>query len=141
MRDAKPGTIYLKDYTPPDYWIDKTELDFELHEDQSLVTSRLHIRRNEDSAEAAELILHGQEMELLEVAIDGHSLSSAQYSVTTSSLTITSVPETFVLQCKTRIQPQNNTSLEACISLAPCSAHSVRLRVSEKSLTISTDPT
>lgn len=112
MRDAKPGTIYLKDYTPPAYWIDKTELDFELHEEYSLVTSRLHMRRNEDSAEPAALTLHGQEMELLDVAVDGRSLSNAEYSLTTSSLTIASVPEVFVLQCKTRIQPQNNTSLE-----------------------------
>ena len=112
MRDAKPGTIYLKDYTPPAYWVEKTELDFELHEDQSLVTSRLHLRRTEDSAEEAKLILHGQEMELLELAIDGRSLPSAEYSVTSGLLTIASVPETFVLQCKTRIHPQSNTSLE-----------------------------
>jgi len=112
MRDAKPGTIYLKDYLPPDYWIDQTELDFELHEDHSMVLSRLHMRRNEAASESAELKLHGQELELLEVAIDGRVLSEQEYSVSSSSLTISTVPDSFVLQCKTRIHPQDNTSLE-----------------------------
>ena len=112
MRDAKPGTIYLKDYLPPEYWIDKTELNFELHEESSLVTSRLHMRKNENSAGKDELKLHGQELELLEVAIDGRVLSPGEYSVSPDSLSIQSVPETFVLQCKTRLQPQDNTSLE-----------------------------
>lgn len=112
MRDAKPGTIYLKDYLPPAYWIDKTELDFELHEDHSVVTSRLYMHRNEDIDGLGELKLHGQELELLEVAIDGRVLSAQEFSVSTDSLTIPSVPDKFVLQCKTRIHPQDNTSLE-----------------------------
>ncbi len=112
MRDAKPGTIYLKDYLPPAYWIDKTELDFELYEDQTLVTSRLHMHRNEDVGGSAELILHGQELELLEVAVDGCVLSAQEFSVSADSLSIPSLPDKFVLQCKTRIHPQDNTSLE-----------------------------
>ena len=112
MRDAKPGTIYLKDYLPPAYWIDQTELDFELHEDHSLVTSRLYMHRNEDVTGSSELKLHGQELELLEVAIDGRILSTQEFSVSADSLSIPSVPGKFVLQCKTRIHPQDNTSLE-----------------------------
>ncbi len=112
MRDAKPGTIYLKDYLPPEFWIDQTELHFELHEENSLVNSRLHMRRNESSAGKGELVLHGQELELLEVAIDGRVLSMDEYSASPDSITIQSVPEVFVLQCKTRLQPQDNTSLE-----------------------------
>lgn len=112
MRDASPGTIYLKDYQPPAYWIDKTELDFVLHEDHSLVNSRLHMRRNDDSGGRAELKLHGQELELLEVAIDDRVLCAQEYSVSSDSLTISSVPDSFILHCKTRIHPQNNTSLE-----------------------------
>ena len=112
MRDAKPGTIYLKDYQPPAYWIDQTELDFELYEDHSLVTSRLYMHRNEEPGGQAELKLHGQDLELLEVAIDGRVLAIQEYRVSPDSLTIPSVPEKFMLQCKTRIQPQDNTSLE-----------------------------
>jgi len=112
MRDADPGTIYLKDYLPPAYWIDQTELDFELFEDHALVTSRLHLSRNDDADGNAELMLHGQDIELLEVSLDGRVLGAGEYNVTPGSLTIADVPAQFVLQCRTRLLPQENTSLE-----------------------------
>ncbi len=34
MRDAQPGAIYLKDYRRPAYLINRTELHFELDEDE-----------------------------------------------------------------------------------------------------------
>ncbi len=112
MRDAMPGTIYLKDYQPPAYWIEKTDLSFDLHEDHALVTSSLQCRRNADRGADAELKLHGEKLELLEVAIDGRVLSADEFSVSPEALTIPSVPENFVLQCKTRIKPQENTALD-----------------------------
>jgi len=45
-KDATPKTIYLKDYTPPQYWIDSINLHFELGEDQTRVVSEMEIRRN-----------------------------------------------------------------------------------------------
>ena len=30
MRDARPSTIYLKDYRPPAYLIEQTQLHFQL---------------------------------------------------------------------------------------------------------------
>lgn len=110
MRDANPGTILLKDYQAPPYLINRTELHFELGEDETIVTSRLHLLRA--SQEPAALELQGQELELLEVAIDNQALPDSAYSVTDNSLVIEDVPEQCVLSCKTRIQPQKNTSLE-----------------------------
>ena len=46
MRDASPQTIYLKDYRPPDYLIERTDLYFDLHDDFAFVTSELHLKRN-----------------------------------------------------------------------------------------------
>lgn len=112
MRDAKPGTIFLEDYQPPAYLIDSTELAFELHEDHAIVRSRLTVSRNELAAEDAPLLLHGQELELLDIAIDDRSLSEGEYTVGTETLEISSVPAGFVLSCSTRIRPQDNTSLE-----------------------------
>ena len=36
LRDA-PKAIYLKDYNPPEYLIDKADLRFDLQEEQTLV--------------------------------------------------------------------------------------------------------
>ena len=136
MRDAMPGTIYLKDYQPPAYWIEKTDLNFDLHENFALVTSNLHLRRNAERDADAELKLHGQKLELLEVAIDGRILPTDEYSVSPDFLTIQRVPENFVLTCKTRIKPQENTSLEGlykshtmfCTNPQVCFARSARLK-------------
>ena len=112
MRDAKPGTVYLKDYQPPGYLINRTELHFELHEDHALVSSRLHLLRDGSVAKDSSLELQGQGLELLAVAIDGIDLTPEEYRVSADSLLIHSVPEQCVLSCKTRICPQDNTSLE-----------------------------
>ena len=63
MKDAKPGTIYLKDYRRPAYLINRTELHFELHEDYVLVSSRLHMLRDAQVARDESLQLHGQNLE------------------------------------------------------------------------------
>ena len=112
MRDAQPRTIYRKDYQPPQYLIDKTGLDFDLHEDFSLVQSRLQIRRNPLAAPATTLRLQGQELELLELELDGKVLSAGDFQLSAESLVIHNCPEKFELRCVTRLRPQQNTSLE-----------------------------
>ena len=114
MRDSQPGTVYLKDYRVPDYLIDKTELFFILQEDKTQVKSRLHIRRNPESSgqDPVALVLDGEQMQLLTVAIDDAVLSQSSYTVTNDSLTISEVPDAFVFECTTEIKPQDNTSLE-----------------------------
>jgi aminopeptidase N len=111
MRDANPGTVYLKDYRPPAYLINRTELHFELHEDCAFVSSRLHLLRDNSVAEGRSLELHGQELELLSVAIDGCELTAAEYKIVADSLLIYNVPEQCIVACRTRIFPQDNTSL------------------------------
>ena len=43
---AAPQTIFLKDYTPPAFLIDKVDLTFELEDDHTRVLSRLVLHRN-----------------------------------------------------------------------------------------------
>ena len=88
MKDAKPGTVYLKDYRRPAYLINRTELHFELREDYVLVSSRLHLLRDGSVAQDASLELHGHDLELLSLAIDSEELTPDQYQVTDDSLLI-----------------------------------------------------
>ena len=76
MRDAQPGTVYLRDYQPPAYLINRTELHFQLYEDYALVTSRLYMLRTGE-VPGSSLQLHGQQLELLSVAVDGLDLRRA----------------------------------------------------------------
>lgn len=111
MRDAQPGTIYLKDYRPPAFLISHTELHFELFEDYTLVSSTLSLSRN-PAGQGNTLELHGQALELVALALDGRALAADAYTIDGDILRLTEVPDECVLQCQTRILPQENTSLE-----------------------------
>ncbi|MEY8262964.1 MAG: aminopeptidase N, partial [Bermanella sp.] len=106
MKDASPQAIYLKDYCPPKYFIEHTQLTFELFEDHALVSSVLTMFRNEQQP-SGELVLHGHALELLAVNLDGQALTPQQYVVNAESLTIHGLPARFTLSIQTRISPQD----------------------------------
>ncbi|AZS50884.1 aminopeptidase N [Entomomonas moraniae] len=107
-------TIYLKDYQAPDYLIDETHLKFELFENFTMVHAELHIRRNPDkqSDELPELVLDGQELELLTVVMDNVVINSNSYTVDDKSLTLQPNKNSFILKTTVRIHPETNTALE-----------------------------
>lgn len=112
MREAQATTQYLKDYRAPDFLIETTALRFRLHEDHALVTARLTLRRNAGVNPDVALELDGQDLALLSLHIDGRELASEEYLQTAEGLRIAMVPDCFVLECETRILPQENRSLE-----------------------------
>ncbi|MGY6274030.1 aminopeptidase N [Methylomonas sp. MgM2] len=115
MREATPQTIYLKDYTPPEYLIDDIELSFELDEERTLVRSILNLRRNPESrADGVSLTLMGEELELISVALDGRPLAQGDYDLGPESMCIHQVPQdkSFVVSIENRINPKANTALE-----------------------------
>ena len=113
MREPAPKTIYLKDYTPPPYLVSTIDLDVDIRADHALVRAVLELHRNPKSADAgAPLVLDGDEIELVSVALDGRALAAGQYALTPESLTIADVPERFSLETVSRIRPQENTRLE-----------------------------
>ncbi|WP_419535554.1 aminopeptidase N [Endozoicomonas sp.] len=117
MKDSQPKAIYLKDYQAPDYWIDQTNLTFDLYEDHTMVTSVLSIYRNLDNKSGKqgednlpELVLVGDDLELVSVEIDDKPFSD--FKVEGGFLKIMSPNESFTLKTVCRIKPQENTSLE-----------------------------
>ena len=108
-----PQIIYLKDYKTPAYLIEQIELNFDLHDSMTQVFSTLKVSLNPDRHGVLEpLILDGEQLQLLEVKLDGKVLTSSEYSQDDESLQITIVPKKFILEVQTQIDPLNNTSLE-----------------------------
>jgi len=108
-----PSAIYLKDYRAPAYWIDQVEMEFDLAAQTTRVTTLLHVRRNEDIADAATPFqLDGDQVKLLSLSIDGSPLAADAYSVESEGLTITRVPAQFQLESVCEISPAQNTALE-----------------------------
>ncbi|KQB51863.1 aminopeptidase [Pseudomonas endophytica] len=113
MRTEQPQMIHLKDYQAPDYLIDETHLTFELFEDHTLVHAQLVMRRNPARGEGfPALALDGQQLELLSVKLDDVDLTSADYELTDSHLTLHPSAEQFVVDTSVKIHPESNTALE-----------------------------
>ena len=115
MQDTSPKTIYLKDYTVPEYLIDSVELTVILDELETRVVSKLTIQKNPKSnVENASLTLQGEELKLISIAMEGVALSETQYKQDESSLSIKKVPQDqpFVIAIENTINPKSNTSLE-----------------------------
>ncbi len=113
MSQDNPRTIYLKDYRVPAFLIDRTELHFELGEKATLVKSRLSMRRNPACEhQDAPLCLHGDDLQLRRLVLDGVTQTGDQYLHDKEGLTLHNVPVQFVVECVTLLKPQDNSSLE-----------------------------
>ncbi|MGH8676114.1 MAG: M1 family aminopeptidase, partial [Burkholderiales bacterium] len=113
MREAQPRTIYLKDYAPPAFAIDRVTLDVDIRTDDTIVRATLAMRRNAAGADRrAPLELDGDELEFISAAVDGALMRANQYTVTPERLTIAAAPERFTLETVCRILPQKNQRLE-----------------------------
>ncbi|WP_027468433.1 aminopeptidase N [Deefgea rivuli] len=99
------------DYTPPSYLIDRVDLTFELSDTHAKVISRLIIKRNIGVSSDTPLVLHGEELTLESIKLDGTPLTSAHYVIDDSTLTIASMPDDGILEITTRLLPAENTSL------------------------------
>lgn len=109
----QPTTIRLADYRPPAHLVDRLDLTVSLGGDVTRVTASSRIRRNPDAtSQPAALVLDGQDMTLLSVALDGRVLAPDAYRIDAESLTLPDMPETFTLEIITEIKPQDNTQLE-----------------------------
>ena len=105
MRTEEPRTIALKDYQPPAYRISQVHLTFTLDPQATRVHSVMKMTRAAD----APLVLNGEHLKLISVAIDGQAV---EHTKDDETLTIAKTPKTFTLEIVTEISPANNTALE-----------------------------
>jgi aminopeptidase N len=113
MRDPAPTPILLKDYSPPAFRISRVTLDVDVRTGEVLVRATLAIERNADAGTpGAPLVLDGEGIEAISVAIDGVELAASSFAIDAEHLTIASVPDVFTLETVVRFDPWKNTLLE-----------------------------
>ena len=109
MRTEDPKAIRLADYQAPDFHIETVHLDFALEPQATRVTAKLKIARKKSGAA---LVLHGEDLKLVSVALEGRALTPSEYKLDGKSLTIATVPDSFTLETVCEIAPAANTALE-----------------------------
>ena len=115
---APPQEKFRKDYAPPPYQIDSLSLNFDIHEEETLVTSTLTIVTAEATLSAETpppMELDGEDLVLRSIELNGTPLSEgSDYALTPDGLSLLKPPagtEPFVLKTTVSIEPHKNTQL------------------------------
>lgn len=108
--DAK--TIYLKDYKPNHYTVETINLEVDIFDEYTYVTSTLKMSVNPQSKLATPVTLVGENMSLEWVKLNGRQLSSTEFTVTDSELSFATTETSFEVMTKVKIDPANNKALE-----------------------------
>ena len=109
----EPATIRLADYTPPPYRIESVDLTFDLDPKATRVRATLKITSAHDRSKGVmPLVLDGEKMKLLSIALDGKPLPPDAYALSEHDLSIPLPPTAFTLETEVEIDPEANKALE-----------------------------
>ncbi len=114
MKTDTPRPTRLKDYTPPDYLIDKVDLDFKLNQQETRVRAKLKVRPNpRTSQRTSPLKLDGENLKLEKILLNGRELARSDYKLSKTTLTLRKPPQgPFNLDITTIINPTANKALQ-----------------------------
>jgi aminopeptidase N len=111
MRTETGQPIRLSDYAPPDWLVDKVDLDFSLHPSQTRVRAVLSLKPNTHGTPAP-LVLDGDGLTLVSLKLDGADVPADSYLASPHRLTIPQPPQRpFTLEIETVVDPTANTQL------------------------------
>ncbi len=124
------GHVHLADYLPPAWQVRHAELHFDLDPDGTEVLSRLTLVPDPAQPDH-DPMLHGEDLELLAVAIDGVPLPADAYDYDGSRLRLVGVRGACALETRVRVHPAGNTRLEGlyrsgALLLTQCEAEGFR---------------
>lgn len=113
MRTETGQVFHLSDYRPTDFAIETVSMTFRLAGANTEVVSTMSLRRRDGVSADAPLVLDGDALELVSLAIDGEAAESQRYDVSPDRLTIHDLPAngTFAVTVRTKLDPAANTQL------------------------------
>ncbi|MDO9023973.1 aminopeptidase N [Zwartia sp.] len=111
MRTETGTTIRREDYRPFAFIIPTVQLEFELEPELTWVKALFLVERRNDLSRESDLILHGEELALISIHVNGIELGHTQYALTDTTLTIKDLPDRAEVLIVSTCQPAHNTSL------------------------------
>ncbi len=107
MRTDSPKTIHLKNYRPTPFVVTHVDLDVSLHETETSIVSKLHLKPRK--GHKGPLVLNGEGLTLKRVSING---AEVDHQYTDDLLRIKNAPrKSFTLEIEQICNPQANTAL------------------------------
>jgi aminopeptidase N len=112
FRNRNPPVIRLSEYRPPDYLVDKVDVDIALHPTATRVVVRSRVKHAPGGAAGAPLVFDGDDLTLKALLIDGAPVPAEAYEATAEKLTLHAPPrQPFELTVETVVDPTANTKL------------------------------
>jgi aminopeptidase N len=112
----KDGTaripIRRDDYTPYPWRVEGFQLRFDIGHKITTVTTEFRLSRSDKTDHQGDIVLDGQGLELVSVALDGRLLELGEYAVDASRLVIHHAHSSCTVKIEVRIRPYDNTALE-----------------------------
>jgi aminopeptidase N len=109
MEKITPKKIFLKDYEPSNFNIEKIDLEFDIYEDYTQVKNTSFFKKNLNSNKNNQLALDGINLELISLRINNKIYED--YNLEKNKLVINNLPDSFELQTIVKIDPKNNKQL------------------------------
>ena len=110
MRTDTATIVLRENYTQPAFWVERIDMGFDLDPTATHVAALSVLRRNPASKDK-DLVLHGEEIELIALRMNGKTLTKRQYRLEHGKLIIPNAPDEVTLEIETRLCPETNTSL------------------------------
>jgi len=110
MRTDTAPAISRHDYQPYPYKLPQVALQFDLDAERTRVHARFEVERNVDGG-LPPLLLNGQELSLISVAIDGVELGPGEYRLDDETLTLFPRSPRFTVDVVSECRPAENSAL------------------------------
>lgn len=124
--ESKPIEIFRKDYKPLDLVVDKINMDFDIRDGKTVVTSELFLEKNpsKDWNPDAEhdVVLDGDEtsITLIDIELNGKALvEGTDYVLEPGKMILKNPPPGSVLKTTVSIVPEDNTQLSGLYKSGP----------------------
>ncbi len=112
MRDTAPQPIFLADYQPPPYLVERVALTFRLAPLATRVLAQIRFKPNPAAAPGQDLRLDGEGLRLISASLNDTPISAAP-DATGLTIPARDLPEgAFDWQAEVEIAPESNTALE-----------------------------
>ena len=102
---------YLADYRPAPFSVSEVSLEFDLHESNTYVQSKLSVKRNTCAGEKEAFFLNGVNLNLVSIELNGQTLTTDKYTVGERGISIANPPDEFELGICNTIDPSSNLAL------------------------------
>ena len=101
-----------ENYTPPAFLVVSADLDINIYDHRTIVTTKLVITPNPEAIASTVLSLDGDAIQLISVSVDGVQLSNEAFELNDKGIQISGLTGLHTVETVAQCHPETNTALE-----------------------------